>query len=347
MSEDTSSIVKKIIYKFTKPLLTFVKEEDLYELRTKSAPPLNIIEEKKDTKKYVLCKPDGTPISLEDLSDVSDDSSEELDTEKSQDENKKDEIKQDEIKKDEIKKDEIKQDETKQDENQDKQKLDVKQNEEQDKQKLDEKQNENQEQVKLDEKQNEDKMNKIKCHTCEGINVKREKLLNDLLESYKKPAPYVFVPSSIPQIKYSVSDIMSCKEITPFSLKLLVKNTVKVPVNYKDFKLNKETILEKANFELNKLTNTNIKKIINNLRSLDLQTIEQSKFIGNLIVFKAINEPQYCTQYAMVVGALKKDFKSKEEKHLFKSQTAFFGTVLTSSMKILEEKIETRNKKIH
>jgi len=98
MVNEVPTLKKKIIFKYFKPLLTFTKKEDPYELRVKSAPPLNIIEERKEPKKFVLCKPDGTPITLDDLSDISDSEEEEdtkLDMKDSIKEDVKDSIKED------------------------------------------------------------------------------------------------------------------------------------------------------------------------------------------------------------------------------------------------------------
>ena len=312
MVNEVPTLKKKIIFKYFKPLLTFTKKEDPYELRVKSAPPLNIIEERKEPKKFVLCKPDGTPITLDDLSDISD-SEEEEDTKLDM----KDSIKEDV-------KDSIKEDVK------DSSKEDVKDD------------------VIEDVKGSINEEINSTCGTCSFINLKREKILNELLEMYRveESVPYSFVPTNVPQIMYSVGEILNCINKIPFTLKLLKKDVNKIPVNYKEFKINKETIIEKATFELNKLTNTNIKRIITNLKNLNIETIQQAKYLGNLIVFKAINEPQYCNLYAMVVGALKKDFKSKEELGLHKKQTAFFGTVLTSAMKVLEEKVEWADTKV-
>jgi translation initiation factor 4G len=356
MNNEKAFTKKKVVYKYTKPLLTFTKKENPFELRTKSAPPLNIIEEKAPAKKFVLCRPDGTPITADDFSDVSD-SSEEEDKKVfrkksvSKEENK---INEDRYKEKNI--DFImcptcpKYNALRTNILNDLLKMYKNISTEKEKENLIDKEKEiliDKEKEILIDKEKEiliDKEKEILIDKEKEILIDKEKeILIDKEENIKQVSsiPYTFVPkvSTEVQIKYSISDILNYDQITPFPLVLLTKESNKVPVNADQFRVKVETIYEKATFELNKLTKETSRTIIYNLKKLDLKTIKEAKFIGNLIVFKAVREPQYCLQYAIVVGELKKVLKSKEEEKLNRKQTAFFGTVLTSVMDILSEEI--------
>lgn len=146
----------------------------------------------------------------------------------------------------------------------------------------------------------------------------------------------IYTPPKISDVKivFSLQQIFDCKEEKPITFKLLNKpKKIKVSENYSDFVVKNETIKDKALFELNKLTRNNIKKIISNLRNLEISKAD-AKSIGSLIVFKAINEPQFCKEYAEVVHELK-NLKSKEEK----DSNIFFTTVIKDILSVLNKNI--------
>lgn len=356
MNNENSNIIKKVVYKYTKPLLTFTKKEDIVDLRSKSAPPINVVEEKPPAKKFVLCRPDGTPITADDFSDVSDSS-------------------EDEIK-----------------EVANTEQVVVTEPSTSTEPSTPTEQVTNTEQFAItnqitptEQVINTQGINV--CPDCIRYNEIRTNILNELLQSFKvtnegektvknemnqlndeikdeinrlnhaivkemkkedivddtnvEDKPYTFVPKKFTstQIKLNMLDIINYNQVIPFPLLLLTKEHNKVPVNADQFRVKVETIYEKVTFELNKLTKETSRTVIYNLKNLNYKSIKEAKFVGNLIVFNAVREPQYCLQYAIVVGELRKVLKSKEEEKLNKKQTAFFGTVLTSVMSILNEEI--------
>lgn len=137
---------------------------------------------------------------------------------------------------------------------------------------------------------------------------------------------------------YKVSEILSIKErqAIPLELKLKIKKEIKGV--YRPDSSRKDTCIEQARLEFNRLTAKNIGFVIKNLKGIRVGTIEEMKEIANILFDKTISEPAFVKYYALVVLDLKKEWQSEEEKTRDISQTVFFGTLLTLTLKTFENK---------
>lgn len=354
-------IKKTIIYRQQKPLLVFIKRETI-NLRTKSAPPIRSDE---NVKKFVLKRADGTLIKLEDLELSDDDTSSD---EEDKQANKKSIINQIRVSKCTVCKEVRTQMlntliKNKTHDNTSHKSGEFIQTKPSDspiykpmentvykpiyiEPKIENHSYTNVQKSSVDNIQihhnlNINHHNKTSSKSIINSNTYNSKYSetkpkNESVEKKKNLYSSIYTPPKISDVKivFSLQQIYNCKEEKPITFKLLNKpKKIKVSENYSDFVVKNETVKDKALFELNKLTRNNIKKIISNLRNLEISKTD-AKSIGSLIVFKAINEPQFCKQYAEVVCELK-NFRSKQEK----DTTIFFSTVIRDILAVLEKNI--------
>ncbi|AFN82928.1 transcription initiation factor 4F subunit-like protein [Encephalitozoon romaleae SJ-2008] len=137
---------------------------------------------------------------------------------------------------------------------------------------------------------------------------------------------------------YKVSEIFSIKERQPIPLELKLKIKKEVKGVYRPDSSRKDTCIEQARLEFNRLTAKNVGFVIKNLKGIRVGTIEEMKEIANILFDKAISEPTFVKYYALVVLDLKKVWQSEEEKTRDINQTVFFGTLLTLTLKTFENK---------
>ncbi|KAG5859980.1 middle domain of initiation factor 4G domain-containing protein [Encephalitozoon hellem] len=161
----------------------------------------------------------------------------------------------------------------------------------------------------------------------------RELMLNNLLKKFSEER---IAENRGPC--YKVSEILSIKERQPIPLELKIKTKKETKGVYRPDSSRKDTCIEQARLEFNRLTAKNIGFVIKNLKGIRVGTIEEMKEIANILFDKAISEPTFVKYYALVVLDLKKEWQSEEEKSRDISQTVFFGTLLTLTLKTFENK---------
>ncbi|ADM11449.1 transcription initiation factor 4F subunit-like protein [Encephalitozoon intestinalis ATCC 50506] len=137
---------------------------------------------------------------------------------------------------------------------------------------------------------------------------------------------------------YKIDEILNTKERTAIPLELKIRIRRELKGVYRPDSSRKDTCIEQARLEFNRLTAKNIGLVIKNLKSIRVGTIEEMKEVSNILFDKAISEPTFVKYYALVVLDLKKEWQSEEEKSRDVSQTVFFGTLLTLTLKTLENK---------
>ncbi|EOB15190.1 transcription initiation factor 4F subunit [Nosema bombycis CQ1] len=301
---DNNEVIKRVIYKNKKPKMVIVRRIDAQYLpRVKSAPPISIPEPVPE-KKHVLLKADGTPLTIEDLDDITDSSTsssfEEQDVKELKDVEKEKAIESVEVKAVEVK----------------------------DKESDMEKDMKQKEVIKPKELPTV----KLTCDRCKYGLEERTEMLEELLKEFP-PIIRKFIP---------IAEILSCKERASFDLKLMKKVKAK-PVSRSTYvvdKNRKDTAVELARLELNKLTASNFNTVVSKLKALNIEKVDESKEIASILLDKATSEPTFVKLYAKVVGELKKVLRSKEELAMKIKQTAFFGTLLTKAFAIVNDKIE-------
>ncbi|KAF9760988.1 putative eukaryotic translation initiation factor 4 gamma like protein [Nosema granulosis] len=352
--ENQVEYIKRIVYRSKKAKITISRRQDNpYGPRVKSAPPISIIKpvEKVEEKKHILLKPDGTPLTLEDLEDVTDSSEvdeECIDTKNNVTENnvtennvtENDVIENNVIENNVIENNVI---ENNVIEN------NVTEN--------------NVTENNVIENNVEDKTTSTTTLPTEFVMPFKENPFNyRCLNCYSTRRPalaYIkdrFKPKDTTnentknkttktENTFSISEILQCKERSPFSLNLLKKKEKDKKIdkrnesNYIIDKNRKDTVVELARLELNKLTSSNFNLVVSKLKALNLQTVGEAKEIANILLEKAIEEPTFTQLYAKVVGELKKVLRSKEELSMNVKQTAFFGTLLTRAFSIVCENV--------
>ncbi|CAD25350.2 similarity to transcription initiation factor 4F subunit [Encephalitozoon cuniculi GB-M1] len=137
---------------------------------------------------------------------------------------------------------------------------------------------------------------------------------------------------------YSVDEILSVEDRKAISLELKIKTRKEAKGVYRPDNNRKDTCIEQARLEFNRLTAKNIGLVIKNLKAIRVGTIEEMKEIAKILFDKAISEPTFVKYYALLVLDLKKEWQSEEEKTRDITQTVFFGTLLTLTLKTLENK---------
>lgn len=157
-------------------------------------------------------------------------------------------------------------------------------------------------------------------------------MLENLIRMFAKNAP----TKRIRELCYTFDQIFSIKERISKPIKLIMKKKDKNA--YKADKFKKDTCIETARLELNRLAAKNANSVVANLKKLKVETIAEMKEIAGILYKKAISEPTFVKQYAGVVYDLKKVWQSEEEKGAGINQTVFFGTLLTETLKALENK---------
>lgn len=137
---------------------------------------------------------------------------------------------------------------------------------------------------------------------------------------------------------YSVDEILGIKDRKEIPLSLKAKTKREVRGMYRVDSSRKETCIEKARLEFNRLTAKSLGLVIKNLKAVRVETIGEMKEIAKILFDKATSEPTFVKYYALLVLDLKKEWQSEEEKVRDVSQTVFFGTLLTLTLKTLEKK---------
>lgn len=161
----------------------------------------------------------------------------------------------------------------------------------------------------------------------------RASMLNDLLKRFseQKIAPR--------RLCYSVDEILQVRERTEIPLDLKIrKKREESKGSYRADKNRKDTCIEQARLEFNRLAAKNLTLVIKNLKAVRVGTIAEMKEVAEILFNKATSEPTFVRHYALLVLDLKKGWQSEEEKSKDVNQTVFFGTLLTLTLRTLENK---------
>ncbi|KAM0672052.1 Eukaryotic translation initiation factor 4 gamma [Ordospora colligata] len=296
-------MIKRIICRPTKVLFLFKKEESfLYGPRVKSAPPIEInfsTLPKPEPRPVVrFTKADGTPITEDDLLDLTTDSESSTDSDCAVNNNKQSlSVEGSEVKEELVYVEVI----------------------------------ENNTCVDIIE-------SRIENDIQQEMKVPDEDGRAMMLENFLKKFSGMEITVQKPRLSYDIFEILSVEErkVIPLNLKLRVKGDVRYV--YKVEKNKKETSIELARLEFNRLTAKNLGFVINNLKEIKVETINEMKEISTILFDKAVSEPTFVKYYAVLVLDMKKDWQSEEEKSKNASQTVFFGTLLTLMLKTLENR---------
>lgn len=101
------------------------------------------------------------------------------------------------------------------------------------------------------------------------------------------------------------------------------------------------TSIESIRIEFNRVTGSNLNSVIENIKKVQVEKVEEMKLVSAFVFEKIISEPLYADLYIFIVGQLKASaWKCEEEKAMTeKSQTCFFGTL----MNFAKQRLETEN----
>lgn len=98
------------------------------------------------------------------------------------------------------------------------------------------------------------------------------------------------------------------------------------------------TGMEKIRIEFNRATGSNVASVIENIKKIQIEKVQEMKEVASFVFEKIISEPIYFDVYLQIVGQLKaSNWKCEEEaKMVDKTQTCFFGTLLSLAKRRLE-----------
>ncbi len=142
-------------------------------------------------------------------------------------------------------------------------------------------------------------------------------------------------------VKETVDGILSCKERKAVIINFIQKNNIMACAaeKLKMIKEKKESQIERARNELNRVTSGNVQHVIRNLLAIRVQKVDDMKEIASCFFDKSIKEVVYQEVYIQILNALKKTWKSVEEEQMVnKSQTCFFGWFLRLGIEKLKSK---------
>lgn len=162
--------------------------------------------------------------------------------------------------------------------------------------------------------------------------------LEDLIRSY----PLLTASS----VSSRIQKILYCRERRTVPFSLLTKNNRDLSANakIKALKEKKENTIEKARNELNRVTETNVQEVIAALLALKVEKISEMKEIAACFFEKCVKEKLYQGVYIQIIASLKKAWRCIEEaQYTDKSQTCFFGTILTLVMNQLTTRQDWAN----
>lgn len=149
-----------------------------------------------------------------------------------------------------------------------------------------------------------------------------------------------FPPLDLSKIESSIEQILGMKQRTAVDIKFIFAKGESPYVDKISSLKNKvHTSLEKVRFEFNRVTESTKMSVLQTLLKTKVEKIDEMKEIATFVFEKIISEPLFFDIYIWLVSELKKSWKCEEEKALAnKSQTCFFGTLLTLAAKKIDSK---------
>lgn len=146
-----------------------------------------------------------------------------------------------------------------------------------------------------------------------------EKLLNE------------FPKANSNTIKEKVISILNMTERTPVDITFCFSkgDTTKISDKINKLKTKTSTSMEKVRLEFNRVTSSNVPSVISNLMAIKVEKNEEMKEISNFVFEKVISDPVFFDCYMTIIASLYKTWQSEEEKLNPKSQTCFFGSMLS------------------
>lgn len=144
-----------------------------------------------------------------------------------------------------------------------------------------------------------------------------------------------FPKADINAIKDKVLSIANLNERTPVEISFCFSKGDTTKINEKiNEKINKlknktNTCMEKVRLEFNRATTSNLPSVIQNLTNIKVEKNEEMKEISNFVFEKIISDPVFFDCYMTILGSLYKTWQSEEEKLNPRSQTCFFGSMLS------------------
>lgn len=143
-----------------------------------------------------------------------------------------------------------------------------------------------------------------------------------------------------------VNAILKMTERTPIDIKFLNvkgKGSDKACIDSCTAKINSlknkvYTPFESIRIEFNRATASNVNSVIENIKAIQVEKIEEMREIASFVFEKIISEPIYFDIYLQIVGQLRTcNWKCTEELLMAeKTQTCFFGTLLSFAKKRLD-----------
>lgn len=143
-----------------------------------------------------------------------------------------------------------------------------------------------------------------------------------------------------------ILNILNMKERQPVEINFIntkIKGNEKLSIDtaaskIQNLKNKVSTGIEKIRIEFNRATGTNVSSVIDNIKKIQIEKVQEMKEVAAFVFEKIISEPIYFEVYLQIVGQLKEsNWKCEEEmKMVDKTQTCFFGTLLSLAKKRLE-----------
>lgn len=153
----------------------------------------------------------------------------------------------------------------------------------------------------------------------------------------------LYPPTDESTVRACIAQILAVQERTAIPFDLIPKRKEGAALmneKLRALKEKKDTALERVRNELNRVTDSNLAEVIDNLLAIRVERVDDMKEISAFVFEKAINEQLFLKLYATIIGRLKKVWKTTEELAMTdKSQTCFYGTLV----KYLIQKITARH----